>query len=73
MTRCQAIQITAWYRTVFALRTAEIHAGRGKIEWLDRGTRVSWSELVAYAETLGIELRPTDQASLIPNLMGGRR
>lgn len=73
MTKSQAAQIAHWFHRTFDQRTAALEAGDGKIEWLDRGTRVSWTELVSFAETIGVTLHPTDQASLLPNLLGGRR
>jgi len=35
-----------------------VSAGTPRIDWLDPGTRVSWSEIVAKAEEFGIKSDP---------------
>lgn len=53
-------QLKQWRRETFAERTRLLNAGQGRIDWLDEGTRVSWTEVVAKAEKLGVTLHPVE-------------
>jgi len=57
-------KIKNWYQDQYWFRTRALNKGEGKIDWVDPGTRVSWSEVVAYAETLGLQLSPLDRVEL---------
>jgi hypothetical protein len=48
-------QLRAWIREEHRRRTDLLDAGNGRIEWIDPGTRVGFSEACAKAEELGIE------------------
>ena len=51
-------QLVKWYRRERRCRTAKVREGTARIDWLDPGTRVSWSEIVAKAEEFGIKSDP---------------
>jgi hypothetical protein len=56
MTMQQIAELRYW--------TKAIRDGKAELSWIDRGTRVSWTEVVARAETMGVTLHPTDQEFL---------
>jgi hypothetical protein len=47
-------ELIAWFKSEFARRTRALGEGKGRIDWIDPGTRVSWSEITTKAEQLGI-------------------
>lgn len=47
-------ELTNWFRAEYQRRTMAIENGTGRVDWLDCGTRVSWSEIVSKARDLGI-------------------
>jgi hypothetical protein len=53
-------ELVAWYRGEFDRRTSALNSGQGRIDWLDAGSRVSFSEVSAKAEELGIKANPVD-------------
>lgn len=53
-------ELVAWVRAEYARRTRAIAAGNGRIDWLDPGTRVSWSEVFAKAHDLGMKCAPVE-------------
>jgi hypothetical protein len=55
--RDQMDKLIAWFKAEYARRTAAIKTGKGRIDWLDPGTRISWSEVLAKADELGIDTR----------------
>jgi hypothetical protein len=61
----QLDKIAAWYRSEFKRRTEAIEAGGAKIDWLVPEYRVSRSEVVAYAESIGITMDANDSIQLI--------
>jgi len=50
----QRAALRAWFEKEYRRRSAAVRAGTGKIEWLDKGTRVAWSEIAMKAVELGI-------------------
>jgi hypothetical protein len=44
-----------WFWSEFNRRTDAIASGAARIDWLDTGTRVSWTEVVSKAEELGLD------------------
>jgi hypothetical protein len=60
MTDPQIQALRKWYRQEFDRRTKLLEAGNGRIDWLDKGTRVSWSEVWIKAQDLGINLGPAE-------------
>jgi hypothetical protein len=53
--------LATWFKTEFARRTKLLEAGDGRIDWIDAGTRVSFSEVSAKAGELGL---PDDVVAL---------
>ena len=51
-------QLVKWYRREYDHRTAKVCIGIAPINWIDKGTRVSWSEVYSKARELGIESDP---------------
>lgn len=45
-----------WIKLQYDYRTDEIEQNRGRIDWIDPGTRVSFTEVWAKAEDLGIKM-----------------
>ena len=54
MTREQ--QLINWAAVEFDRRTQLLREGEGQIDWIDPGTRVSWTEIVERARDLGITM-----------------
>jgi hypothetical protein len=48
-------RLAQWYRSEYARRTKAVKAGTAPIDWLAAGYRVTWTEVVAKAEELGID------------------
>jgi hypothetical protein len=51
-------QLLHWYNETYQSRTRAVRDNTARIDWLDPGTRVSWTEMVAKAEELGIRKNP---------------
>jgi hypothetical protein len=49
-------ELIYWYKREFRQRTALLAKGEGRIEWIDAGTRVSFSEVCEKADDLGLEM-----------------
>ena len=60
--------LVEWYKSEFKRRTDLLAAGNGRIDWIDPGTRVSFSEIWAKAEELGIEENPVTLRIVFGNL-----
>jgi hypothetical protein len=54
--------LLAWFRAEYARRTAAVEAGTASIDWIVPDYRVSWSEVLAKAEALGL---PTNHGEAI--------
>ena len=48
-------KLLRWHRAEYARRTAAAKKGIGSIDWMVPGYRISWSEIAAKAESLGVE------------------
>ena len=53
-------ELLRWFRDTYRARTDAVQAGTAPIEWLDEGTRVSWTEIDAKVEQLGIRREPLE-------------
>ena len=53
-------QLLNWVSTEYNRRSVALSEGHGRVDWLDPGTRVSWSEIIAKAESLGINRNPVN-------------
>jgi hypothetical protein len=53
-------ELLRWAGSEFKRRTRLVKVGAGKIDWLDPGTRVSWTEITTKAEALGIARKGVD-------------
>lgn len=53
-------KLRQWRRAEFKRRTALLQVDLGRIDWLDPGTRVSFSEVCEKARELGIDLPVTE-------------
>jgi urocanate hydratase len=42
-----------WFDATFAQRTAAVENNTARIDWIDEGTRVSWSEIAMKAVEFG--------------------
>lgn len=51
-------RLRAWLKAEHIQRTRLICEGKGRIDWLDYGTRVSFSEVCAKAAELGLDVSP---------------
>lgn len=51
-------KLIAWYKAEYKRRTDLLDRDQGQIDWLDPGTRVSFSEVWAKAEELGVNESP---------------
>jgi hypothetical protein len=51
----EQISLIMWARRERAYRTKAIKMGVGRIDWLDPGTRVSMTEIIAKAEEIGMD------------------
>lgn len=49
-----------WFKRTLSERTTAVKENRAPIDWIDPGTRVSWSEVVSKASDLGIVRSPAD-------------
>ena len=54
-----------WIDSEYARRTKAVKNGTARIDWIDEGTRVSFSEIVAKAEALGIDTNPVSLRTAI--------
>jgi hypothetical protein len=59
MTDAEA-ELLSWVKQEYLRRTRLIKVGAGKIDWIDPGTRVSWTEVVTKAEALGVARKGVD-------------
>lgn len=46
-----------WFDTEFKSRTKAVKNSTARIDWIDPGTRISWTEILSKAEELGITTR----------------
>lgn len=49
-------ELAKWYKNEYRRRTDAINNGEGRIDWLDEGTRVSFSEIQEKANEFGIQV-----------------
>jgi hypothetical protein len=54
MTKAEA-DLLRWFKATRAARTRAVKNGSAPIDWLDKGTRVAWSEIWNKAQELGIK------------------
>lgn len=64
ITREQAEALARWYRAERAKRTEAVRNGTAKWDWIVPQYRVSFTEVQAYADSIGISLHPTDRIEL---------
>lgn len=64
MTDEQLEKLSKWYRDEFKRRTEAIKDDSAKIDWLVPEYRVSRTEVVAYAESIGIQMSVDDTVQL---------
>ena len=65
MTEDQLDKLAVWYRSEFKRRTEAIKTSNtGTIDWLVPDYRVSRTEVVAYAESIGIVMDAQDNVQL---------
>lgn len=65
MTDDQLDLLAAWYRSEYRRRTKAVEAGGANIDWLVPEYRVSRTEVVAYAESIGVTMDAQDSIQLI--------
>ena len=61
-------ELHAWYKAEYQRRTLAVEAGTSDIDWIVPEYRVTWTEVLAKAEALGlslsiVELRTAFEAS----------
>lgn len=68
VTQADLEKLAAWYRGEYDRRTEALEAGGGKLDWVAPEYRVSRTEVVAHAESIGIMMSAQDNIDLFKYL-----
>ena len=59
-------ELRRWRHAEFTRRTRALEAGADRIDWVDPGTRVSFSEVCEKARELGLEMNVVELRLAVP-------